>query len=64
MDNRGLKEVDHFKYHGSVFTRYGYCTNKIKMKIAITKEVFNRKIPLLTKKLNIELRNKLVRCYD
>jgi hypothetical protein len=26
-------------------------------------EAFNRKISLLTSKLNIEVRNKLVRCY-
>ena len=33
------------------------------MKIAIAKEAFNRKISLLTSKLNIELRKKLVRSY-
>ena len=33
------------------------------MGIVIAKEAFNRKISLLTSKLNIELRKKLVRCY-
>ena len=33
------------------------------MRIVIAKEAFNRKILLLTSKLNIELRKKLVRCY-
>ena len=33
------------------------------MRIAIAKEGFTRKISLLTRKLNIELRNKLVRRY-
>ena len=33
------------------------------MRIAIAKEAFNRKMSLLTSKLNIELTNKLVRCY-
>jgi hypothetical protein len=33
------------------------------MRIAIAKEAFNRKISLLTNKLNIELRKKLVRYY-
>ena len=33
------------------------------MRIAIAEEAFNRKITLLTGKLNIELRKKLVRCY-
>ena len=34
----------------------GYCTREIKMRIAIAKEEFNRKMSLLTSKLNIELR--------
>jgi len=38
-------------------------TREIKMRIAIAKEAFNRKISLLTSKLNIELKNKLIRCY-
>jgi hypothetical protein len=33
------------------------------MRIATDKEAFNRKMSLLTSKLNIELKNKLVRCY-
>ena len=37
VNNRELKEVDHFKYLGSVLTRDGYCTREIKMRIA-----FNR----------------------
>ena len=60
VNNRELKEVDHFKYFGSVITRVGYCTREIKMKIFIAKEAFNRKMSLLTCKLNIELKKKLV----
>ena len=33
------------------------------MRIAIAKELFNRKMSLLASKLNIELKKKLVRCY-
>ena len=33
------------------------------MRIVIAKEASNRKISLLTSKLNIELRKRLVRCY-
>ena len=39
----------------------GYGTREIKMRIV--KEAFNKKISLLTSKLNIKLRKKLVRCY-
>ena len=37
VNNRELKEVDHFKYLGSVLTRDGNCTREIKMRIAIAK---------------------------
>ena len=52
VDNRELKQ-----YIGSSLTR------EINVKIVIAKEAFNRKISLLTSKLNIELGKKLVRCY-
>jgi Reverse transcriptase (RNA-dependent DNA polymerase). len=57
VTNRELKEVDHFKYLGSVLTRDGYCTREIKMRFAIAKEACNRKMALMTtlmtSKLNI-----------
>ena len=46
-----LKEVDHFKYLGSMLTKDSYCTREIKMRIAIAKEAFNRKMSLLPSKL-------------
>ena len=63
INNRYLKEVDHFKYLGSVLTRDGYYTRENMSRIAIAKEAFNRQISLLTSKLNIGLKKKLVRCY-
>jgi hypothetical protein len=46
VNSRELKEVYHFKCLGSLLTRDGYCTREIKMRIAIAKEAFNRKIIL------------------
>ena len=43
LDNIKLKLVYNLKYLGSVLTRDGYCPGEIKMRIAIAKEVFNRK---------------------
>ena len=43
VDNRELKEVDHFEYLGSVLTRDGYCTVKIKMRIALPKKNLTEK---------------------
>ena len=62
VENRELKDVDHFKYFGSVLIRGDSCTREIKMKIYLAKE-FNRKISFLAIKLNIELRKKLVTHY-
>ena len=56
-------KIHHFKYIGIVLTRDGYCTRELKMRIVIVKEAFNRKLSLLTSKLNIEIKKKLVRCY-
>ena len=63
VGNRELKEVYHFKYLGDILTRNDYFTREIKIRIAITKKAFSRKISLLTRKLNIELRKKLVRYF-
>ena len=45
------------------FFLHGYCTREIKMRIAIAKDAFNRKMSLLTSKVNIEPKKKLVTCY-
>jgi hypothetical protein len=46
-----------------VLTRDGYCPREIKKRIVFAKEAFNRQMLLLTSKLNIELKKKLLRCY-
>ena len=60
IDNRELIGIDHFKYLGCVLIRDGYPTTEIEMRITVAKEAFNRKISLLTSKLNIELRKEFV----
>ena len=42
VDNREVKDVEHFKYLGSMLTRDDYCAREIKMRIAIAKEIFKR----------------------
>ena len=41
------------KYLGSVLTSDSYCTKKIKARIVMAKETYNRKLSVLTSKLNI-----------
>ena len=62
VNKRELKQVDNFKHLGIVLKRDSYCTREIKMRISFAKEAFNRKMSLLTIKLNIALKKKLVRC--
>ena len=56
-------EVGNFKDLGNVLTRDRYCKREIKMRFAMAKEALNRKISLLTRKLNTESKKKLIRCY-
>jgi hypothetical protein len=45
-----------------VLTRDSYCITEIKMRIAMAKKAFNRKMSLLRSMLNKELRNMWVSC--
>ena len=63
VNSRELKQVDHFKYLGSVLTRDGYCRKEIKLIFSRTKEACNIKISPLTSKLHFDVRMILVRCY-
>jgi hypothetical protein len=46
-----------------MLTNDGRCTCEIKSRIAMAKAVFNRKRTLFTRKMDLELRKKLVKCY-
>ena len=58
-----LENVGCFKYLGSILTNDGRCTCEIKSRIVIAKAAFNKKKTLLTSKLDLKLRKKLVKCY-
>ena len=63
-DQKQLENVRNlFKYLGSIFTNDGRCTCEIKCRIAMAKAAFNKKRVLFTSTLDLELRNKLVKCY-
>jgi len=53
-----------FKYFGSILTNDGSCTCEIKCRIAMAKAAFNKKRALFTSTLDLELRKKLVKCYN
>ena len=62
IDQKQLKNVECFKYLGSILTNDGRCTCEIKFRIAMAKAAFNKKT-LFTRKLDLNLRKKLVKCY-
>jgi len=55
--------VESFKYLDSILTNDEKCTFEIKCRIAMVKVAFNKKRTLFTRKLDLELRKKLVKCY-
>jgi len=63
IDQKQLKNVESFKYLGSILTNDGRCTCEIKCRIAMAKAAFNKKRALFTNTLELELRKKLVKCY-
>ena len=63
IDQKQLENVEYFKYLGSMLTEDGRCTCEIKSRIAMAKAAFNKKKNLLTSKLDLNLRKKLVKCY-
>ncbi|MGX9339094.1 hypothetical protein, partial [Pantoea dispersa] len=63
VDNRELENVNQFKYLGSFLTKDAHCTSEIRARIAMAKAAFIKKRSLLTSKLSLELRKKLVKCY-
>jgi hypothetical protein len=46
-----------------MFRNDGRCACEIKSRISIAKDAFNKKKALLTRKMDLELRKKLVKVY-
>jgi hypothetical protein len=62
-DREPVDNVEEFTYFGSMITNDARCTREIKTRIVMAKSAFKKKKTLLTSKLNLELRKKLVKCY-
>jgi hypothetical protein len=63
IDEKQLHNVEHFNYLGSMITNIARCTREIKCRIVMAKAVFNRKKTMFSRKLGLNLRKKLVKCY-
>jgi len=63
IDQKQLENVESFKYLGSILTNDGRCICETKCRFAMAKAAFNKKRALFTSTLDLELTNKLVKCY-
>jgi hypothetical protein len=63
IDKKQLGNVECFKYLGSMLTNDGRCTCEINTRIAMAKAAFSKKKTLFTSKLDLNLRQKLIKCY-
>jgi hypothetical protein len=55
--------MEEFNCSGNMITNDARCTREIEARIPMAKAAFNRKKTLFTRKLDLELRKKLVKCY-
>jgi hypothetical protein len=62
IDQKHLEIVEYFNCWGSMIMRHDVHT-KLKFRIAITKAAFNNKKTFFTRKLDLNLRKKLIKCY-
>jgi hypothetical protein len=63
INQKQLENMESFKYLGSMLKVEGRCTCETKSSIAMAKAAFNKKRALFTSKMDLELRNKLVKRY-
>jgi hypothetical protein len=63
IDQNQPENVKCFKYLGSLLTDDGKCTCETKSRISMAKAAFNKKKNIFTRKLDLNLRKKLVKCY-
>jgi hypothetical protein len=64
MVNQTVTEnVEYFNYLGSMITSDARCTREIESGVAMAKEELNKKKIIFTRKLDLNLGKKLVKCY-
>jgi hypothetical protein len=63
IDKKQPEKVAYFNYSGNMITNDVRYTSEIKSRSALAKAAFNKKNTLFTRKLDLNLRKKLVKCY-
>jgi hypothetical protein len=62
IGQKQLKSLEYFNCLCSTITNNARCTREIKFRIVMAKAAFNRKNTLFISKLDLNLREKLVKC--
>ena len=62
IDQEQLQNVEYLNLLGSTITSDASCTRDIKSTFAMVDVAFSKKKILFTRKLNLNLRHKLVKC--
>jgi hypothetical protein len=63
MDQQQMENVEYFTCLDNLITNYARSACDIKSRNAIIKAAFNKKKTLFTSKLDLNLRQKQVKCY-
>jgi hypothetical protein len=63
IDQKQFENLEYFNYLDSIITNDARCTREMKSRIAMAKAAFNKKKNFFTSKLDLNLRNKLVKFY-
>ncbi|GFG39761.1 hypothetical protein Cfor_00125 [Coptotermes formosanus] len=63
IDLKQLENMEYFKYLSSLVTNDARYTREMKSRIAVRKAAFSKNKTLFTSKLDLNLRNKIAKCY-
>ena len=61
MEGQIVEQVTKFKYLGSLIQSDGRSEGEIKMRIGMVKDVFGKRRELLTRKMNREVKKKIIK---
>jgi hypothetical protein len=61
VNGQCLEQVSQFKYLGSTITEDGRCQKEVRIRIAMAKEAFNKRKCLLSRKMNRQLKKRIIK---
>ena len=61
VEGQSIEQVSKFRYLGSLISENGRCLYDVKTRIGMAKDAFNKRKELLTRRIRVDLRKRLVR---